>query len=261
MTPFCVCTPGCAARARYVSADDVQLGGWDEAGETARSRERSRQSEVPAAAGPAMAADREARSRVVAVEGVAKGSADRRVEVLVVVPAGSSARAAGDRALAGQGARRAQAKPEAPQLQSYSFTGLKWDVLPVRQSYNPAGQRTSGQTALDEHPPRLEQRRRVRVPDHVRRHDDALPLAGAGVPRRAAQRSLQRRRLGAAVQRHARRDVVDERNRRGRHGDQHALCVEHRLCRTAEHVRPRVGVPARESATWPAWATRATSTR
>jgi hypothetical protein len=97
-----------------------------------------------AAAGPAMAADREARSRVVAVEGVAKGSADRRVEVLVVVPAGTSARAAGDRALAGQGARRAQAKPEAPQMQSYSFTGLKWDVMPVRQNYNAAGERVTG---------------------------------------------------------------------------------------------------------------------
>ena len=98
-----------------------------------------------AAAAPALAADREARSRVVAVEGAAKGSADRRVEVLVVVPAGSSARAAGDRALARQGAKRAAA----PQLQRYSTTGLRWTVLPVRQNYNPAGQRTSGgQTAL-----------------------------------------------------------------------------------------------------------------
>jgi hypothetical protein len=102
-----------------------------------------------AAAGPAMAADRDARSRVVAVEGVAKGNPDRRVEVLVVVPAGSSARAAGDRALAGQGARRAQAKPEAPQSQTYSFTGLKWDVMPVRQYYNGAGERVTGaRTAL-----------------------------------------------------------------------------------------------------------------
>jgi hypothetical protein len=97
-----------------------------------------------AAAAPAMAADQEARSRVLAVDGVAKGSADRRVEVLVVVPAGASARAAGDRALAGQGAKRAQAKPEPPQSQGFTFTGLKWDVLPVRQSYNPAGQATSG---------------------------------------------------------------------------------------------------------------------
>jgi hypothetical protein len=102
-----------------------------------------------AAAGPAPAADREARARVVAVEGVAKGNADRRVEVLVVVPAGKSARVATDRALAGQGAARARAKPEAPQEQSYSFTGLKWDVLPVRQNYNAAGERVAGaRTAL-----------------------------------------------------------------------------------------------------------------
>jgi hypothetical protein len=97
-----------------------------------------------AAAVPANAADRESRSRVVAVEGVSKGNADRRVEILVAVPAGSSARAAGDRALAGQGAKRAQAKPEAPQSQSYSFTGLRWDVLPVEQNYNAAGQKTTG---------------------------------------------------------------------------------------------------------------------
>jgi hypothetical protein len=102
-----------------------------------------------AAAGPAAAADREARSRVVAVEGVAKGSADRRVEVLVVVDAGASARAAGDRALAAQGAARAKPQPEPPQSQGYTFTGLKWDTLPVAQSYNPAGERVGGaQTAL-----------------------------------------------------------------------------------------------------------------
>jgi hypothetical protein len=104
---------------------------------------------VLGAAGPATAADREARSRVVAVEGVAKGNADRRVEVLVVVPAGASARAAGRRALAGQGATRAPAKAEAPQAQRYSFTGLRWDVMPVRQSYNAAGERVTGaRTAL-----------------------------------------------------------------------------------------------------------------
>ena len=92
-----------------------------------------------AAAVPATAADRASRSRVVAVEGVAKGQADRRVEVLVVVPAGASARSAGDRALAAQGAARAKPKPPPPQSNGYSFTGLKWDVLPVRQSYNGAG--------------------------------------------------------------------------------------------------------------------------
>jgi Matrixin len=101
-----------------------------------------------AAAVPATAADRVSRSRVVAAEGVAKGNADRRVEVLVVVPAGASARSAGDRALAAQGAARAKPKPPPPQSNGYTFTGLKWDVLPVRQSYNPAGQRVSGAQAL-----------------------------------------------------------------------------------------------------------------
>jgi hypothetical protein len=101
------------------------------------------------AAGPATAADREARSRVVSVEGVAKGNADRRVEVLVAVPAGASARAAGDRALARQGATRAQAKPQAPVSQGFTFTGLKWDKPPVVQSYNGAGERVAGaRTAL-----------------------------------------------------------------------------------------------------------------
>ena len=104
---------------------------------------------VLAAAVPATAADRESRSRVVAAEGVAKGNADRRVEVLVVVPAGSSARAAGDRALAAQGAARVKPKPQPPQSQGYTFTGLKWDVLPVRQYYNGAGERVGGaRTAL-----------------------------------------------------------------------------------------------------------------
>jgi hypothetical protein len=97
-----------------------------------------------AAAVPATAADRESRSRVVAVEGVAKGKADRRLEVLVVVPAGASALGAGDRALAAQGAARAKPKPPPPQSNGYTFTGLKWDVLPVVQRDNPAGERVSG---------------------------------------------------------------------------------------------------------------------
>jgi hypothetical protein len=102
-----------------------------------------------AASATATAADRESRERVIAVEGVAKGNADRRVEILVAVPAGASARAAGDRALAAQGATRTKAKPSAPQAQGYSFTGLRWDRLPVVQSYNAAGQTVSGaRTAL-----------------------------------------------------------------------------------------------------------------
>ena len=102
-----------------------------------------------AAAAPATAADRESRSRVVAVEGVAKGNAERRVEILLAVPAGASARAARERALAGQGAVRAKPKPTSPQSSGYSFTGLKWDRFPVVQSYNGAGERVAGaRTAL-----------------------------------------------------------------------------------------------------------------
>jgi len=98
-----------------------------------------------AAVVPASAADKTSRTRVIGVEGVAKGNADRRVEVLVRVPAGKSARAEGDRALAAQGAVRAAA----PQAARYTFTGLRWDVLPVRQSYNGAGSRAAAaQTAL-----------------------------------------------------------------------------------------------------------------
>jgi hypothetical protein len=97
-----------------------------------------------AVAGPAAAAD-----KVIAVDGVAKGNADRRVEILVHVPDGQSASAAADKALAAQGAKKAP-KPPAPQENSYSFTGLFWDVLPVVQNYNPAGSPQPGaQTALD----------------------------------------------------------------------------------------------------------------
>jgi Matrixin len=87
-----------------------------------------------ATAAPAMAAD-----RVIAVDGVAKGNADRRVEILVHVPDGQSAEAAAERALAGQGAKKAPKPPEPPQENSFSFTGLKWDAFPVVQNYNGAG--------------------------------------------------------------------------------------------------------------------------
>jgi hypothetical protein len=83
---------------------------------------------------------------VIAVDGVSKTDADRRVEILVHVQEGQDARVAADRALAGQGAKKA---PAPPQQNSYSFTGLFWDILPVTQSYNPAGSPQSGaQTAL-----------------------------------------------------------------------------------------------------------------
>lgn len=62
------------------------------------------------------------------------------------VPAGTSARGAADRALEAQGAKRA---PEPPQSSAYPFSRLRWDVLPVVQNYNPAGQVTSAaRTAL-----------------------------------------------------------------------------------------------------------------
>jgi hypothetical protein len=96
----------------------------------------------------ALAAPAAAAQRVIAVDGHARGDAGRQVEVLVAVPAGASARAAGDRALAAQGAVRAAKKPEPPTSSGYTFTGLRWDVLPVVQSYNPAGQVTNGASAL-----------------------------------------------------------------------------------------------------------------
>jgi hypothetical protein len=98
---------------------------------------------VLATAAPALAAD-----RVIAVDGVAKGNADRRVEILGHVPDGADANAAAERALAGQGAKKAP-PPEEPQSHSYSFTGLFWDTRSVTQNYNPAGERVQGaQTAL-----------------------------------------------------------------------------------------------------------------
>jgi len=96
-----------------------------------------------ATAGPAVAKD-----RVIAVDGVSKANADRRVEILVHVPDGQDANAAADRALAGQGAKKAPKPPE-PQSNSYSFTGLFWDTRSVTQNYNPLGERVQGaQTAL-----------------------------------------------------------------------------------------------------------------
>jgi len=98
-----------------------------------------------ATAGPAVAKD-----RVIAVDGVSKANADRRVEILVHVPDGQDANAAAERALAGQGAKKAPKPPAPPQENSYSFTGLFWDVLPVVQNYNGAGSPQPGaQTALN----------------------------------------------------------------------------------------------------------------
>ena len=98
-----------------------------------------------ATAGPAVAKD-----RVIAVDGVSKTDADRRVEILVHVPEGQDANAAAEKALAGQNAKKApKDPPEVPQSNSYSFTGLYWDTRRVTQNYNPVGSRNSGaQTAL-----------------------------------------------------------------------------------------------------------------
>jgi Matrixin len=92
------------------------------------------------AAAPAMAA------KVVAVEGVSKSDPSKQVEILVVVGKDESEKAAKERALKSQGAK---AKPEPPQSNGYSFTGLRWDILPVKQYYNPLGQpTTAAQNAL-----------------------------------------------------------------------------------------------------------------
>ena len=98
-----------------------------------------------ATAGPAMAKD-----RVIAVDGVSKADKSQRVEILVHVADGESAEAAAERALAGQGAKKApKPPPEQPQSNSYSFTGLYWDTRRVTQNYNPVGERVGGaQTAL-----------------------------------------------------------------------------------------------------------------
>ena len=88
------------------------------------------------AAAPASAAD-----RVVTGIGTATvNGKEATVEVFVAVPEGTSAKAAKDRAIRAQGA--------VPIANEYSFTGLKWDVFPVVQNYNPAGQRVSAQSAL-----------------------------------------------------------------------------------------------------------------
>ena len=87
------------------------------------------------AAAPAAAAD-----RVIAVDGVSKQAADVRVEILVEVSAGQSARKAANRALEAQGAKRPPAEPVSA---AFTFNGLKWDSLRTVQNYNPSGQPTT----------------------------------------------------------------------------------------------------------------------
>src|SRR3954453_1010769 len=92
------------------------------------------------AAAPAMAA------KVVAVDGVSKADPSKQVEILVVVGKDESEKAAKARALEARGGKP---KPPQPTSDGFTFTGLYWELLPVRQQYNAAGQRTAGaQTAL-----------------------------------------------------------------------------------------------------------------
>ena len=88
------------------------------------------------AAAPASAAD-----RVVAGLGTANVAGKKAiVEVFVAVPDGTSAKAAKDRAIRAQGAT--------PVANEFTFTGLRWEDLPVRQNYNPAGEPVNGASAL-----------------------------------------------------------------------------------------------------------------
>lgn len=94
-----------------------------------------------ASAAPASAADREAGDRVVSAEGTTTiEGRPAQVDILVVVPAGESAQAAKDRALAAQNATTRSS--------SFATTGLVWDNATATQRYNPSGQPVSGQSAL-----------------------------------------------------------------------------------------------------------------
>jgi hypothetical protein len=174
----------------------------------------------------------EAAGRVIAVDGVSKHAADVRVEILVEVPAGQSASKAADRALEAQGAKRAPKPP--PESSGFAFNGLFWDTLPVVQGYNPAGQPTgAAEAAL-----------RNTYSDWNGVPGSSYRIGSGGTTSRCP--SLVRRRLGAPERHHAGRDVVQHVDRRGRHGAEHPLPVEHGLRPGARRVRPRDGVPPRE---------------
>ena len=85
-----------------------------------------------AGAAPALAGE-----RVVMVEGVARDDAGLHVEIVLAVKDGENVRAAAKRALDAHGAKPA---PAPPQSSAFTLNGLFWDVLPVVQNYNPAGQ-------------------------------------------------------------------------------------------------------------------------
>lgn len=89
-----------------------------------------------AGAAPALAGD-----RVVMVEGVARDDARLHVEIVLAVNDGQNVRAAAKRALDAHGARPAPAPPESS---AFTLSGLFWDVLPVVQNYNPAGEAVAG---------------------------------------------------------------------------------------------------------------------
>jgi hypothetical protein len=96
------------------------------------------------AALPAVAA---ASQRTTSATGVANvRGASVYVEVFVQVPQGQSARRAAKAALADQGARPVQPPGGSG---GPGFTGLVWDVLPVEQSYNPAGDPVGADSALE----------------------------------------------------------------------------------------------------------------
>jgi Matrixin len=88
-----------------------------------------------------------AAERTASATGIAKVQGKKMlVEVFVQVPPGQTARQATDAALAKQGAKRRP--PSGGGSDGPGFTGLVWDVLPVVQSYNPAGQPVAAQSPL-----------------------------------------------------------------------------------------------------------------
>jgi Matrixin len=72
---------------------------------------------------------------------IATLGAGLRVEIVLAVNEREDARAAAERALDAQGARPA---PAPPQSSAFTLSGLFWDVRPVVQNYNPAGERVAG---------------------------------------------------------------------------------------------------------------------
>jgi hypothetical protein len=98
---------------------------------------------VLALAGPAIASA----DRVASATGVTEVNGQPAfVDVVVAVPPGKSDRAATDDALRQQGARPVGGGGQ----QSYAFSGLRWDVLPVVQSYNSTAEPLSASSALQD---------------------------------------------------------------------------------------------------------------